>query len=279
MVKRLIFAIALLLAPTMVPAEPVPPRESHRAGHQNWDWSPEAEHQQAAVRIIAGGGSGSGTAVWCDGTKAIVVTANHVVDSIDRCMVSWRDTSTNMGKVIGRDPVHDIAVIEVPVSNQKVVVPVGIYSPGVGYKVEIMGFGGARRVLRRFYGKVISTEGSSMEMEANLLPGDSGGGIVYGGRLVGVIYGGPYISDQFLDATGRRWPLIYPATGSSLVHIRNLLADVAPFALPKKSVLGSLLLVSGVVAMMAIILATVATRLLSPLDDLDLFTGVQDNVE
>tara|TARA_R110000824_G_scaffold32222_3_gene104195 strand:+ start:3570 stop:4427 length:858 start_codon:yes stop_codon:yes gene_type:complete len=276
MVKRFILSIALLLAPTMVPAEPAPPA-GYQTGHQNWDWSPEAHHQQAAVRIISGGASGSGTAVWCDGTRAIVITANHVVDSIDSCMVSWRDSQTNIGKVIGRDRVHDIAIIDVPVSIQKVVIPVGINAPGVGYRVEIMGFGGARRVLRRFYGRIISTENGNMEMEANLLPGDSGGGIIHNGSLVGVIYGGPYISDQFLDASGRTWPLIYPAGGSSLSHIRKLMSDVAPFALPHRTVLGSVLLVAGAVAMIAIILATVTTKLLAPLDDLELFTGVQDN--
>lgn len=279
MVKRLIVALALLLAPTQVPAEPAPLAPNYKTGHRNWDWAPDADHHAAAVRIISGGGSGSGTAVWCDGTQAVILTANHVVDEIDRCMVNWSDGSTNIGKILGRDARHDLAVIICPVSGPREVIPLAIHPPRVGYRVEIMGYGGMRKPLRRFYGKIISHLDGNLEMEANLLPGDSGGGIVLGGQLIGVIYGGPYISDQFLDAGGRVWPLIYPASGTSVEHIRKLLEKVAPFAVPYQFTLGYVLIVLVGTAMMAVGLAAAATKLLGPLEEMDLFTGAQDNVE
>ncbi len=59
-------------------------------------------------------GSGSGVIITADG---YIVTNNHVVDGADELSVTLSNNKTYTGKVIGRDPSTDLAVIKIDANN------------------------------------------------------------------------------------------------------------------------------------------------------------------
>ncbi len=69
--------------------------------------------QQRVVR-----GSGSGFIINADGQ---ILTNSHVVDGADTVTVTLKDGRTFGGKVLGEDPVTDVAVIKIPASSLPVV--------------------------------------------------------------------------------------------------------------------------------------------------------------
>tara|TARA_R110002020_G_scaffold293477_3_gene508838 strand:+ start:1314 stop:2348 length:1035 start_codon:yes stop_codon:yes gene_type:complete len=233
-VKMLLMVAALCLAPEAKAQDFTIARTAAEAKVQLWDWSPKAKHQAAAVRLRSGSAGGSGVCVWSNGRTLIVLTAAHVVEAPGPVTIYWQDGKTATGKVIGADRTNDIAVIQCSFLGNVTTIPIATDPPPEGVKVEILGFGGPRDTLRRFYGKVIGT-GNKVEAQAYLLSGDSGSGMIYGGNVVGIARGGPYLSQGVIDARGNKWSLVHPAGGASCRPIAALVGRCAPFCIPGRS--------------------------------------------
>ena len=234
-IRSLLAVIALCLAPTLVQAQGYTiARTPAEATTQLWDWSPQAQHQKAAVRVRHGSAGGSGVCIWSNGDTLVILTAAHVVDGPGLTRIYWRDGKTTVGSVVGTDIQNDIAVIQCKFKGKVTTIPLASEPPPEGAKIEILGFGGPQDTLRRFYGKVIKT-GSSLQAQAYLLSGDSGSGMIYKGTVVGIARGGPYLSQGVIDARGQRWSLVHPASGASCRPIASLVGRCAPFCFPERS--------------------------------------------
>ena len=70
---------------------------------------PEAQPRERVVR-----GTGSGFILNANGQ---ILTNAHVVNNADRVSVTLKDGRTFEGKVLGQDPVTDVAVIQIPSNN------------------------------------------------------------------------------------------------------------------------------------------------------------------
>ena len=166
--------------------------------------------------------------IWSNGDALVILTAAHVVDNAGPVKIYWQDGKTAGGTVVGTDVQNDIAVIQCRFKGKVTTIPLASQPPPEGVKVEILGFGGPQDTLRRFYGKVIET-GSKVSAQAYLLSGDSGSGMIYKGTVVGIIRGGPYLSQGIIDARGGRWALVHPAGGASCRPIAALVGRCTPF--------------------------------------------------
>ena len=229
--KMLLATVALCLVPTQVQAQSYTIAKSPaEATTQLWDWSPRAEHQKAAVRVRCGASGGSGVCVWSDGHTLVVLTAEHVVSEGSPVRIYWVDGKTAVGTVIGANSEDDIAVIKCRFRGKVTTIPIASQPPPEGARIEILGFGGPQNSLRRFYGKVIGT-GPKVSAQAYLLSGDSGAAMVYKGNVVGIIRGGPYLSQGVIDARGQNWSLVHPAGGASCRPIAALVGRCAPFCI------------------------------------------------
>lgn len=58
-------------------------------------------------------GTGSGVIFKKSGNKAYVLTNNHVIDGANKLTVSLHDSKTIEGKLVGADPLTDLAVVEI----------------------------------------------------------------------------------------------------------------------------------------------------------------------
>jgi hypothetical protein len=237
-VKKLfaaLVAVVLCLAPPKVQAQDYTiARTAAEATTQLWDWSPQAEHQKAAVRVRHGSAGGSGVCIWSNGDTLVILTAAHVVDGPGLTRIYWRDGKTTLGRVVGADIQNDIAVIQCKFKGRVTTIPLASQPPPEGAKIEVLGFGGPQNTLRRFYGKVIQT-GNSLQAQAYLLSGDSGSGMIYKGTVVGIARGGPYLSQGVIDARGNKWSLVHPASGASCRPIASLVGRCTPFCIPDRS--------------------------------------------
>ncbi|MCC9089363.1 MULTISPECIES: S1C family serine protease [Bacillus] len=62
-------------------------------------------------------GTGSGVIFKKSGSKAYVLTNNHVIEGANKLTVSLHDGKTVEGKLVGADPLTDLAVVEISSSN------------------------------------------------------------------------------------------------------------------------------------------------------------------
>ena len=145
--------------------------------------------------------------------------------------IAWHDGRLSTATVAATDPHADLAVIRVVAPDDAVVVPVAGEGgwPEQGARVELCGYGGSENRLRHWTAKVDGyalTMGTgkhqTLQVDTQTIGGDSGGPILYAGRVVGVIWGGPNCSPG-----GR----VYPLRGTCCVRIREFLQRVCPRSL------------------------------------------------
>ena len=67
----------------------------------------------AVVRINSRAGSGSGAIFETQGRTAYVITNQHVVEGAVEANVTVNDSATYLGRVLGTDPVRDLAVVRI----------------------------------------------------------------------------------------------------------------------------------------------------------------------
>lgn len=142
-------------------------------------------------------GLGSGVILTDDG---YIVTNNHVIEGADRLEVTLNDNSTYNARVIGTDPVTDVALIKIPAENLHVI-PVGDSDAlRVGEWVLAVGnpFGFTSTVTTGIVSAKARGMGgmgrngqmgieSYIQTDAAVNPGNSGGALVnLRGELVGI---------------------------------------------------------------------------------------------
>lgn len=152
----------------------------------------------ARGRLIRSGGTGV-----VIGAEGFVLTCDHVVDEGDEVLVGLADGRTLTGRVVGRDAVGDIALVQVETRTPLIAAPLGdSRSLRAGDPVLAMGnpFGlaiddhapavslGIVSALHRAQGggreKVY---GDAIQVDASVNPGNSGGPLFdLEGRLVGI---------------------------------------------------------------------------------------------
>ncbi len=149
---------------------------------------------QSVVGVNAGRRGGTGI-VWSE--DGLVVTASHVIGHSAQPVVTLADGRELQGKVLGRDPYNDVALLKVEVGGLKPVRP----GTAAGIRVGqfVLAFANAlgkkasatsgmitshRRSMRGFWGMMIE---DAVVSDAKLNPGYSGGPLVdASGNLLGM---------------------------------------------------------------------------------------------
>jgi serine protease Do len=140
-------------------------------------------------------GLGSGVIISPDG---YVVTNNHVVDGADQLTVTLADGRELAAKVVGRDPLTDIAVVKVDATDLPAVTFADTNQVEVGDRVLAIGnpFGIGETVTSgivsgqgRRIGILSDVQGfeNFIQTDAAINPGNSGGALVdIDGRVIGI---------------------------------------------------------------------------------------------
>jgi len=187
---------------------------------------------QAIVKVWCGGSGGSGTLVYAKGDEGYVITCRHVVGGNRTATAEFRTGYKSTGPVVGRGQSYDQAVIKIRPPAGATVIPVADEPAPQGAIVHGFGYGGQygipiQRVRlihwqSKLHGYKRSGDGTSLiKLDPWAQSGDSGGPVVYNGRLVGLIQGG-----ELAGYNGR--PL--DTHGAYSTPIRNLLQSIAPQA-------------------------------------------------
>jgi serine protease Do len=98
------------------------PQQAWAQASANWTPTPEEQTvirvaRQATPSVVSvsrQGGSGSGVVIRRDG---IILTNAHVVGSAATVTIELADGRTLTGRVLGRDPTVDVAVVQIPVND------------------------------------------------------------------------------------------------------------------------------------------------------------------
>ena len=140
-------------------------------------------------------GLGSGVIISADG---YIVTNNHVVDGADTLTVTLADGRDLTAKVVGRDPLTDIAVVKVDAKDLPAITFADSGKIEVGDRVLAIGnpFGigetvtsGIVSAIGRQVGILADVKGfeNFIQTDAAINPGNSGGALVdVDGRLIGI---------------------------------------------------------------------------------------------
>lgn len=198
-----------------------------------WDWTPDAEHHKAINSITIGSAGGTATYFTTDPAKTqYIVTCGHIGRGSG--VIHWWDGSkANIAPLFVVNQNLDMAVFSVdrvPAGTPSI--PLSFYAPPVGAVVEVCGYGGPgnskQSSLRHFKSTVLSYESGRSKMTAPLLSGDSGGPVIYQGKIVGINNGGNYTKSFGLVGSGGDWKLHYPALTTTAGPIWNMLNWARP---------------------------------------------------
>lgn len=141
---------------------------------------------------------GTGVVVKVDGKKAYVLTNHHVINGADKISVQFSKEvkkSPVKGKLIGKDPDLDVALIEVPITGKMKVKALNFgnsESLKVGEYVMAVGnpFGQGHSVSHGIIsakGRTAPIFGKYLQTDAPINPGNSGGPLVnLKGEIIGI---------------------------------------------------------------------------------------------
>ncbi len=109
--QRGIIKLAELVVPTVVNISPLDAGSASRPfGH------PRGKREDGGHKPSPGPGGGSGSGVIID-KKGFIVTNNHVVGDAEEMEVRLSDKSKFIGKIVGKDPDTDLALIKIESEN------------------------------------------------------------------------------------------------------------------------------------------------------------------
>ncbi len=154
------------------------------------------------VTTASGDGTGSGSIIRTDASSSYILTNNHVVkgaSSGGSINVEFNNGDTASAKIVGQDPIYDLAVLKVSVGNLPVI-PFGDSSKlSIGDPVVAIGspLGLASTVTSGIVSALnraiiagdtgSETFTNAIQTDAAINPGNSGGALLDGnGRMVGV---------------------------------------------------------------------------------------------
>lgn len=142
---------------------------------------------------------GTGVIIEVDGNKAYVLTNHHVIENATKIQIQFSESVKHKkslsGKVVGKDPALDLALIEVPVKKglklkalkfgDSEALRVGEYVMAVGNP-----FGQGHSVSHGIIsakGRVAPIFGKYLQTDAPINPGNSGGPLVnLNGEIIGI---------------------------------------------------------------------------------------------
>ena len=144
--------------------------------------------------------NGTGTLTAIDGNEGLILTAAHLFESeVGPITVEFFDGQRSGARILALDPKLDVAALWIFAPKGIDPVPISGDDPQLGEQVEIWGYGPKR--FRSF----LATIAQPIPLDGDLpnvlvaaqgvldkqvtIPGDSGGPMVSGGRLVGVHWG------------------------------------------------------------------------------------------
>jgi hypothetical protein len=204
---------------------------------QHWRPSNDGDHHDAVVKITGNNGwSGSGTVVDfikdseenSDYYIGLIITASHVVENSDILFkVNFNNGCiTDGGKVIKKnsyimDGFNDIAIIRALIPDSVKPMELSAEKPECGTELELAGFGASqfRHWLAPYCGTVYNQDGLVVFSWA--IQGDSGGPVIYKGKVIGVICFGTSIK-KYGD-TSRL--IVGPVYGTSASRVMKFIKD------------------------------------------------------
>jgi S1-C subfamily serine protease len=149
---------------------------------------PAANVKESLVRVRRGAASGSGTVVWSDGSRSVVLTAWHVIEAGAGEVGIRAGGKWHAGELLAKDEPNDLAAVLVGAGLTAT--PVATTGPAVGDEVCMVG---VTSIFSR--GKVSAVESARYLIgDPAAGPdysdgGDSGAGVFFRGKLVGVHQG------------------------------------------------------------------------------------------
>lgn len=192
---------------------------------QHWNITPEKSYHNSVVQVQGGGIAGSGTVVKFirdDGENYIglVLTASHCIRSekTEMTILFRNGKVTKGGKVVHNsfyrfDSYNDIALIEAVIPDEVPIMEMSNEKIKYGDKVEMAGYatGKLRHWDAIYGGQTINGKGHVIYSWA--IQGDSGGPIIYKGKVVGVICFGAAVSKY-----NERY-IVSPINGTSVLRL------------------------------------------------------------
>lgn len=194
---------------------------------QHWDISKEKNYHDSIVQVQGDGIAGSGTVIKFirddgDNYIGLVLTASHCIKSEKTKMtILFRNGKvTKGGKVVHNsfyrfDSYNDIALIEAVIPDDIPVMETSSDPIKYGDKVEMAGYatGKLRHWEATYGGQTINGKGHIVYSWA--IQGDSGGPIIYNGKVVGVICFGAAVARY-----NQRY-IVSPINGTSIIKIEE----------------------------------------------------------
>jgi S1-C subfamily serine protease len=197
-----------------------------------WDWSPDAPHHRALVRVSVERGRGTGVVVRSVRGQCAILTSHHIVGDSRVAGISWPASqdyyaTSAVGRTAGRDRGGDLALIyqQTPGWTPEAI-DIAETAPKPGDRLEVCGWGPDRTGLRHYWVTATSEadDSSGQYADGRALPGDSGGAILNEQhQLVGILSGGQ--STRMLGQTTLGTPVVahFPIRATNLTCIRGLL--------------------------------------------------------
>ena len=176
-----------------------------------------AQNAGAVVAISSSTGSGSGFILTEDG---YVVTNYHVIENASRVEVTLSNSEKYMGKVVGFDAAHDVAVLKIEATGLPYVVLGSSDALAVGDQITVIGNPLGELSYTQTVGYIsgkdrgISTDNIMINMlqtDASINSGNSGGPMFnMNGQVVGIItakYSGTTSSGASIEGVGFAIPI------------------------------------------------------------------------
>ena len=197
---------------------------------QEWKSTESAEYHKSVVKVTGGGYSGTGTVVkfikdcekYPEYYYGWVLTASHVIRSKETPIKIWFSNGQNTlnNVVIYKSQIDsgfdDLSLVKVLIPDTIKPMEMSSEEVPVGEKVELCGFGaGELRHWEATYAGSVYQDGGHI-IFSWAIQGDSGGPIIYKGKVIGVICFGMGIK-KYEDT---RRMIVGPVYGSNVGKIK-----------------------------------------------------------
>lgn len=202
---------------------------------QEWPASEEADYHSSIVKITGDGMSGSGTVIKRIGDSrregyyvGWIITAAHCINEMNTEFTVFFNNGkfVNNGRVVLRsgsiDAFEDYGIIRALIPDDIKPMKISIDDVPIGDTVEMCGYGAGdfRHWTAKYGGKNMTTGGHIVFSWA--IQGDSGGPIIYKGKVVGIICFGGGIK-KFKD-TNRI--IVGPIYGTNIDRVEEKIEEV-----------------------------------------------------
>lgn len=202
-----------------------------------WTSTRKAPHHAALVEVHNYVNGGAGTVIAANEEALWVLSCEHIFKEGGLIVAKFSFGLEMKGTVVkDGGPGLDLALGRFPHKFKNWrdirVIPVANKAPKGGQIVECTGFGvdgDGGDDLRHWVAQIVGYDSGSgdMLMQTSVVSGDSGGGVIYAGELVGVIWGGleRVTSDGIPDENGL---FITPARATNVYKVQKFVKGLIP---------------------------------------------------